>query len=74
MFGKNVRESSQHVFPSIRVNEEGEDGGKESERKAQILHCVGRGRIMFQLPRRNILQSSVPLPDGFPTAVDSPAL
>lgn len=62
MFGKNVRESSQHVFPSIRVSEEGENREKErtGERKAQILHCVGCGRIVFQLLSRNILQSSMP--------------
>lgn len=29
---------------------------------------------MFQLLRRNILQRSEPLPDEFPTAVESPAL
>lgn len=62
MFGKNVRESSQHVFPSIRVSEEGENGEKErtGERKAQILHCVGCRGIVFQLLSRNILQSSMP--------------
>lgn len=33
MFGKNVRESSQHVFPSIRVSEEGKNEEKKEWRK-----------------------------------------
>lgn len=38
MFGKNVRESSQHVFPSIRVSEGGWEGWRKRKNQAKGKH------------------------------------
>lgn len=58
------------------AGEEGRMEKKKGSEKEKDRSCIvwAGGGIVFQLLSRNILQSSVPMPDELPTAVESPVL